>query len=142
MPISKNRCSGYPVALTVEFLYQQVFLHATTTGKSEHDHTILQGQRDHCQNEIWGQNPLPWNSLALPLHAMILRTSTRMCINSGDYLEEANVRREWKSTYINKSWSPSRNASSLSGHLHCWRQRRDGSQLMLLGLTPMQSLLP
>ena len=54
----------------------------------------------------------------------------------------ADAKRGWKSSYIRKSWTPSKNASGLSGHPHCQRQSRDRGWLMLLGLTPTLSSLP
>ena len=81
----------------------------------------LLGQENHCLNETWGQNLLPWNSFIPSPPEKTWKTSTRMHTNSRGYPGEAGVRRLLKSSSIRKSSIPSRKASGSSGHLHSQR---------------------
>ena len=98
--------------------------------------------RSPWQNETSRQNPLPWSSSTLTPPGRILQTFTRMFFSFGDCLGGVTVKRGQKNAFARIFWTPSKNASSLSGHLHHWRQNTDGTQLVHLAQAPTPSLLP
>ena len=52
------------------------------------------------------------------------------------------VKRGLRSTFTRKSWTPSKNASGISGLLLCQRQSRNGDWPTLIDPIPMLNLLP
>ena len=52
------------------------------------------------------------------------------------------MKRGQKSTFTRKSWTPSKNASSIISHLHCQRQNRNGDWSMIIHPIPRLNLLP
>ena len=79
-------------------------------------------------NETWSWNPPPWSSSALTPPGRTLQTFTRMFISFGDCLGGVAVKRVLKNAFTRTFWTPSKNASSVSGHLHHWRQNRDRAE--------------
>ena len=93
-------------------------------------------------NETWSWNPPPWSSSALTPPGRTLQTFTRMFISFGDCLGGVAVKRVLKNAFTRTFWTPSKNASSVSGHLHHWRQNRDRAEPGHLAQAPMLGSLP
>ena len=127
-----------PGRLLQGFLHQ-MFLHATATSQSEHDHVIHWGRREPS---------VEWD----------LRVeSTMMELISPDSTRKETAELYWdvhqlwrlpshckegrRSAFTRRSWIPSKNAPGISGHLQCWRQSKNGDQLTPTDPTPRLSLL-
>ena len=125
-----------------EYLCQMMFYHATTAGKSEHDCAICWGR----------QKPLAeWDMEREPTVMELVWPDS-----SQEDIEDLyhNVYQLWRllgmvccNEEIGSMYLPgdpgllSKNASSVSGLLHCWGQNWDGAQLMSLGSTPKLNLM-
>ena len=123
-----------------EFLIQQMFVHGTATGQSKHNHTICWDRREPLSK--WG--------LGVETTAMELIPPDSSQEDIADlYWDVYQLHRlpqrcqfkEGIEELIHQEILESKNASGLSGCLHCQRQSRDGGWVMLLGLTPMLSSL-
>ena len=100
MSISKNRGSGYPVAITTSSFTNRCFCMLPQQGGVSVTTPSAGARGSHHQNKTWGQNPLLWGSLVPTLCIRTSRTCIGMCTNSRDHLEEANAKRLWRSDSI------------------------------------------
>ena len=120
MSISQNISGGYPMGFTVTS-FSSMFIHAAAMGQKEHDCAICHGR--------W--EPLPvWDLEAEPsVVELTCANSTREDIAKIDQdvyqlwwlLGKDPVMWRKRTISTRKSWIPSRNASSISGILHHWR---------------------
>ena len=105
MLTSRNRSDDYLAAFTMSSFGNRCFCMPLQQVRVNMTMPFAECIGNHCQNEIWGWNPLPLSSLVLNPHAKILRTCTGTCTNCGGSLEEANMKRLLRSTSIKKCWN-------------------------------------